>query len=156
MVQLGSEMQKVASQYFKERTEKMFREDKKDLAEKMTPKWSLGCRRITPGDPYIMAIQEPNVTCHFTEVVGITETGLVGKNGETCEVDTIICATGFDTSFKPNFPIVGRNGVALHEKWAKVPEAYMGLAVPDMPNFFTFVSASILPPRPTELSLTSR
>lgn len=141
VIQKGSEMQKQASDYFRERTAKMFKD--KELAKKITPDWSLGCRRITPGDPYIMAIQEPNVTCHFTEVVEITETGLVGKNGETAEVDTIICATGFDTSFKPNFPIIGRNGVALHEKWAKVPEAYLGLAVPDMPNFFTFVSAAI-------------
>lgn len=137
----GSEMQAQVQQYFRERTQGMIKD--KELADKITPKWSLGCRRITPGDPYIMAIQEPNVTCHFTEVVEVTETGLVGKNGEACEVDTIVCATGFDTSFRPNFPIVGRNGVVLSEKWAKAPEAYLGLAVPDMPNFFTFVSAPI-------------
>lgn len=139
----GSEIQEQVKQYFADRTKGMIKD--KELGEKITPSWSLGCRRITPGDPYIMAIQEPNVTCHFTEVVEVTENGLVGKNGESCEVDTIVCATGFDTSFKPNFPIIGRNGVVLSEKWAKTPEAYLGLAVPDMPNFFTFVSGLISP-----------
>lgn len=142
----GSEIQEEAKKYFADRTKGMIKDKK--LGEKITPSWSLGCRRITPGDPYIMAIQEPNVTCHFTEVVEITENGLVGRDGESCQVDTIVCATGFDTSFKPNFPIVGRNGVVLSEKWAKTPEAYLGLAVPDMPNFFTFVSPSPSTPSP--------
>lgn len=34
---------------------------------------------------------------------------------------------GFDTSFKPAFPIVGRNNVDLATKWAVAPEAYLGL-----------------------------
>jgi hydroxyversicolorone monooxygenase len=49
---------------------------------------------------------------------------------------------GFDVSYRPNFPIVGRNGVDLGEKWGKSPEAYFGLAIPDMPNFFTFIGPS--------------
>lgn len=87
----------------------------------------------------MLAIQKPNVDVHFTEVTGITSNAVIG-NGVEVEVDTIICATGFDTSFRPAFPIIGRRGVNLAEKWAKHPEAYLGLAVPDMPNFFTFVS----------------
>lgn len=90
----------------------------------------------------MMAIQEPNVDVHFTEVVEITEKTIIGKDGVEKEVDTIVCATGFDTSFRPAFPIVGKNGVDLAEKWVKAPEAYLGLAIPDMPNFFTFVSVS--------------
>lgn len=50
-------------------------------------------------------------------------------------MDTIICATGFDVSYRPRFPIVGRNGVKLSEKWRVCPEGYLGLAVPDFPNF---------------------
>ena len=30
-------------------------------------------------------------------------------------VDTIVCATGFDNSYRPNFPLVGRNGADLRE-----------------------------------------
>lgn len=51
-------------------------------------------RRVTPGDPYMSAIQQPNVEVNFTEVVEITETTIIGKNGVEKEVDTVICATG--------------------------------------------------------------
>jgi cation diffusion facilitator CzcD-associated flavoprotein CzcO len=133
----GSDMQKELKQYYTERTAGIIKDPV--LLEKMIPKWSVGCRRITPGDAYMRAIQEPNVQVHFTEVVEITETGLKGKNGVEVMTDTIVCATGFDTSFRPAFPILGRNGVDLAEKWKETPEAYLGLAVPDMPNFFTFI-----------------
>jgi hypothetical protein len=50
--------------------------------------------RITPGDPYMLAIQKQNVDVHFTEVVEITDSSIVGKNGTKRDIDTIICATG--------------------------------------------------------------
>lgn len=62
------------------------------------PKYAVGCRRITPGDPYMKAIQEPNVNVHFTAVKGLTKDCIVGEDGTKREVDTIICATGEKTS----------------------------------------------------------
>lgn len=75
---------------------------------------------------------------HFTPVVKVTPTAVVGADGSTCDVDTIICATGFDVSYRPRFPIIGQNGVDLAEKWKHSPEGYLGIAVPGFPNFFTF------------------
>ena len=95
--------------------------------------------RITPGDPYMQAIQNDNVDIHFTAVDRVTENGVVGSDGVEREVDTIVCATGFDVSYRPRFPIVGQNGVELGDKWKICPESYLGLAVPDMPNFITFI-----------------
>ena len=105
------------------------------LLKGFTPKFELGCRRITPGDPYMMAVQEPNVDVHFTHVEEITEDGLVGGDGIKRKVDTIVCATGFDVTYRPRFPVIGKNGVDLRKKWAAAPEGYLGLGVPDMPNF---------------------
>lgn len=85
------------------------------------------------------AIQEPNVDVHFNAVNKITENSVVDTDGNEKKVDTIICATGFDVSYRPRFPIVGQNGVELGEKWKQCPESYLGLAVPDIPNFITFV-----------------
>ena len=68
------------------------------------------------------AIQEPNVDVHFTPVESITEKGVVGGDGEEREVDTIICATGFDVSYRPRFPIIGQNGTDLADKWKVCPE----------------------------------
>ncbi|KAL1595999.1 hypothetical protein SLS60_009690 [Paraconiothyrium brasiliense] len=99
-----------------------------------TPKFAVGCRRITPGEPYLKAIQKENVQVHFTPVVKIVPEGVVGGDGVTRVVDSIICATGFDVSFTPRFPIIGRNGVALAERWRDEPNAYFGVTVPDMPN----------------------
>lgn len=76
------------------------------------------------------AIQEPNVDVHFTAVAKITEDGLVGEDGIERKVDSIVCATGFDTTYRPRFPIVGKNGVDLRDKWEICPEGYLGLGVP--------------------------
>jgi hydroxyversicolorone monooxygenase len=111
----------------------------KRLLEGFTPKFGVGCRRITPGDPYMVAIQEPNVDVHFTPVVSCTEDGVVGEDGTERKCDTIVCATGFDVSYRPRFPVVGKNGIDLKEKWKDCPESYLGLAVPDFPNMMLFV-----------------
>jgi hypothetical protein len=69
----------------------------------------------------------------------LTEKGVVGEDGIEREVDTVVCATGFDVSYRPRFPIVGQHGIDLADKWKKCPEGYMGLMIPGFPNFITFV-----------------
>ena len=85
------------------------------------------------------AIQEPNVDVHFVAVDRLTEKGVVDSEGVEREVDTVVCATGFDTTYRPHFPIIGKNGTDLAEKWKVVPESYFGLTIPEMPNFITFI-----------------
>ncbi|KAI9737885.1 MAG: hypothetical protein M1834_009255 [Cirrosporium novae-zelandiae] len=109
------------------------------LLKGFAPKFGVGCRRVTPGDPYMKAIQEDNVDVHFTPVVEITEDGVIGEDGTERKVDTIVCATGFDVSYRPRFPIVGKNGIDLKDKWKLTPEGYLGLGIPDFPNFITFI-----------------
>lgn len=50
----------------------------------------------------------------------------------------VICATGFDVSHCPHYPIVGLNGTELAEKWKDSDNAlaYMSLASPEFPNYF--------------------
>ena len=52
------------------------------------PDFPVNCRRITPGDPYMKAIQEPNVNVHFTAASHITATGVVGADGVERKCDT--------------------------------------------------------------------
>lgn len=94
---------------------------------------------ISLGDPYMRAIQEPNVDVHFSAVNKITEDSIIDTEGLEKKVDTIICATGFDVSYRPKFPIVGQKGVDLRHKWKQCPESYLGITIPDMPNFITFI-----------------
>lgn len=133
----GSEVQKGAQEMFRTRMKEFIKDER--LLEGFTPKFEVGCRRITPGDPYMHAIQEPNVDVHFTAVNEITETGVIGADGIEREVDTIVCATGFDVTYRPRFPIIGKNGVNLYDKWKDTPESYLGLACPDMPNWLMFI-----------------
>jgi len=85
------------------------------------------------------AIQQPNVDVHFSAVNKITPDSVIDTDGLERKVDTIICATGFDVSYRPRFPIVGQNGVDLAQKWKTIPESYLGITIPDIPNFITFI-----------------
>jgi cation diffusion facilitator CzcD-associated flavoprotein CzcO len=133
----GSEAQKMGQEMFRNRMAEFIKD--KRLLDGFTPTFGVGCRRVTPGDPYMLAIQEENVDVHFTPVVSCTEDGVVGEDGTERKVDTVICATGFDVSYRPRFPIVGKNGIDLADKWKICPESYLGLAVPDFPNMLLFI-----------------
>jgi hypothetical protein len=72
-------------------------------------------------------------------VTSFNASGLESQNGDQYSVDTIICATGFKMSFSPRFPIIGRGGVNLQEKWDDNPECYLSVTAADMPNFFVYL-----------------
>lgn len=109
-------------------------------AATLLPDFPVGCRRQTPGPGFLEAIIRDNVEMKWDDIESITPTGIKSKSGEERQYDVIVCATGFDTTFQPAFTLVGRNGVNLAEKWrVDRPKAYFGIAVPDMPNYFSFV-----------------
>lgn len=58
-------------------------------------------------------------------------------DGEEYRLDAIICATGFDTSFKPAFPVIGVRGLDLATFWKDEPLHYMSIAAPGFPNYFS-------------------
>ncbi|KAL4971588.1 putative sterigmatocystin biosynthesis monooxygenase stcW [Aspergillus desertorum] len=132
--------QKGASAFFRQRMASIIKDER--LAKGFTPTFCFGCRRITPGDPYMQAIQQANVQVHFTGVARCTEDGVVGADGIERKVDTIVCASGFNNKYRPQFPVIGQRGVDLRDKWETNPEAYLGLAVPDMPNHITLIGPS--------------
>lgn len=112
----------------------------KKLLEMLLPKFPVGCRRLTPGPGFLEALLQDNVDTRWDDIARITSRGIVTKSGEELEFDAIVCATGFDTSFQPSFPIVGRGGVDLAQTWtADRPKAYFGITVPHFPNYFSFI-----------------
>ncbi|ROT36327.1 FAD/NAD(P)-binding domain-containing protein [Sodiomyces alkalinus F11] len=106
------------------------------LEEKLIPDWSVGCRRLTPGVDYLESLTKPNVQVVYGEILEVTEKGCLCDDGNEYPVDVLICATGFDTSFRPRFPVVSPSGENLQDKWAKVPESYLGIGVAGFPNYF--------------------
>ncbi|KAK7204234.1 flavin-binding monooxygenase [Myxozyma melibiosi] len=106
------------------------------LVEKLIPSWSVGCRRITPGRNYLESLSDPKVEVVFSMVSEVTEKGCKVLSGSEHEMDVLIMATGFDTSFKPRFPVIGRDGKSLAEVWEGNPQAYLGIAASGFPNYF--------------------
>ena len=90
---------------------------KPEIFDAMVPNWLPGCRRLTPGPGYLEALVEDNVNFITDKIVKITEEGLLTADGQERKVDAIVCATGFDTSYTPRYPMIGRNGLTLSEHW---------------------------------------
>ncbi|CAK7232680.1 hypothetical protein SCUCBS95973_009184 [Sporothrix curviconia] len=109
-----------------------------ELQAQLIPTFEVGCRRLSPGEPYLAALQRDNVTPVFGDVDEVLPDGVV-SGGVLRPADVIIAATGFDTSFRPRFSIVGQNGVELRNLWKDNPVAYCGLAVAGFPNYFVFL-----------------
>lgn len=110
-----------------------------NLEEVLIPDWSVGCRRITPGVGYLEALGHEKVKVVYGEITEITERGCICEDGKEYPVDILICATGFDTSFRPRFPIIGPNGNNLQDEWEVEPQSYLGIAAAGIPNYLTFL-----------------
>ena len=110
-----------------------------DLCSKLIPTWGVGCRRITPAEGYLEAFSKPNVQLVFNTVTRATEDSVITADGQSYKVDVIACATGFDVSWRPQWRMIGRNGVDLDQQWKVDPRAYVSLAAADMPNYFIFL-----------------
>ncbi|KAL8293255.1 hypothetical protein RQP46_000949 [Phenoliferia psychrophenolica] len=108
-----------------------------DLAEMLIPDFAVGCRRLTPGGGFLEALMKDNVTLTNSGVKSVTENSIVTADGKNHEVDVLICATGFDLSFKPRFELIGRDGVDLRDKWDPRPTAYLSALTSSFPNYGT-------------------
>jgi cation diffusion facilitator CzcD-associated flavoprotein CzcO len=111
---------------------------KPEIADIIVPKnFAVGCRRPTPGNGYLEALCEDNVTVVSKGITEITPKGMKTADGVEHEFDVIVCATGFDVSWRPHYPTIGRNGVSLSKYWQDVPNTYLSLGVANMPNYFS-------------------
>ncbi|CCX31763.1 Similar to Putative sterigmatocystin biosynthesis monooxygenase stcW; acc. no. Q00730 [Pyronema omphalodes CBS 100304] len=108
------------------------------LCEILIPKWDVGCRRLSPGDGYLESLMSSNVTPEFRGIDQVTSKGIKTVDGSEEEFDLIICATGFDVSFRPTWKMIGRNGADLSKVWEKDPKAYMSIMAPSFPNYMIF------------------
>ncbi|KIW76442.1 hypothetical protein Z517_11188 [Fonsecaea pedrosoi CBS 271.37] len=109
-----------------------------DVLEALMPDWAPGCRRLTPGPGYLEAICQPNVDYVSTPIKQIHENSIETIDGRTREVEIIICATGFDVSRQSGPKFFGQGGCDLYDVWNPIPEAYMSMCPPKMPNMFIY------------------
>ena len=69
-------------------------------------------------------------------VKSFDEEGCTTDDGATHGADVIICATGFDMTFIPPFPVIGEEDKNLQVQWSIAPSSYMGVAASGFPNYF--------------------
>ncbi|KAL4969944.1 flavin-containing monooxygenase [Aspergillus stella-maris] len=122
---------------FEGRMKSLIRDE--NLQKELIPSFEAGCRRINPGEEYLLALQEENVSPIFDPIQEIVPHGVMTKDGDVHEADILIAATGFNTSFRPRFPIIGLDGVNLQNIWETNPVSYFGIAVSGFPNYLMFL-----------------
>lgn len=109
------------------------------LKEFIIPKWSVGCRRISPGDGFLEALTQDNVRPVFDGIERVVPEGIKTVDGKIHKLDAIVCATGFQVAFQPAFTVRNGSGVSIKEDWTDGPNLYMGVSAPRFPNYYTIV-----------------
>ena len=108
------------------------------MMKQLIPSYQPWCRRLTPGDAYLDALQEKNASLIDNPITEINESGVVTKViNEHHDLDVIVLATGFKNNRIPPWNTTGRNGIKLEDQWKENTDAYLSVAVPNMPNYFT-------------------
>ncbi len=112
--------------------------DDPDLLAKVVPDYvCLGKRTLQDNGSWLGALTRDDVELVTDPIVAVTATGVATADGSEHEVDVIVYATGFHANrYLWPMEIVGRDGAVLAEQWGDRPTAYLGITVPNFPNFF--------------------
>jgi cation diffusion facilitator CzcD-associated flavoprotein CzcO len=107
------------------------------LLEKVTPDYTIGCKRILPSNHWYPALGKPNVELVTAGIQEVRPRSVVDGDGVEREVDAIVFGTGFQVTDMPAAKQVrGRDGRLLDDVWHGSPRAHLGTTVPGFPNFF--------------------
>lgn len=108
-----------------------------ELLERVTPEYTIGCKRILPSNGWYPALQKPNVELVTDLITEVRPNAVVTADGREHEVDAIVCATGFYVTDIPLGDFVrGADGRTLGEFWGGSPMTYKSTTVPHFPNLF--------------------
>ncbi|SEQ30542.1 Predicted flavoprotein CzcO associated with the cation diffusion facilitator CzcD [Solimonas aquatica] len=113
-----------------------------ELARKLTPDYTIGCKRVLISNVYFPTFNRDNVELVTDGIREVREHSIVGKDGVERPVDCIVLGTGFVVDprvYMKDFKLTGRDGHNLAQDWARAPEAYLGMTVSGYPNLFQLV-----------------
>ncbi|MCG8671552.1 MAG: NAD(P)/FAD-dependent oxidoreductase [Pseudomonadales bacterium] len=127
---------KVVSQFIK------YQVKDKELAKKLTPDYTLGCKRVLISNKYYPTFNRDNVELVTDGIKEVKENSVVTADGVEREADCIILGTGFIVDprvYMRDMPVTGINGVDLRDTWKDAAEAYLGVNVSGFPNLHLLV-----------------
>lgn len=111
------------------------------VAELLSPRHAIGCKRLCFDTNYYETFNRSNVTLVDLQRSPIEEIVVQGirTSERLYELDCIVFATGFDamTGALDRIDIRGRDGLTLKEAWSAGPRTYLGLGTAGFPNLFT-------------------
>ncbi|GII24465.1 flavin-containing monooxygenase [Planosporangium mesophilum] len=107
------------------------------LRAKLTPRYTMGCKRVLLSNDYYPALTRDNVEVVTDGIAEVRPNGVVTRDGTLHEVDTIIFGTGFHVTDPPIArSIRGSDGRTLEQAWQGSMRAHQGVAVNGFPNLF--------------------
>ena len=107
------------------------------LRERLTPRYTMGCKRVLLSNDYYPALQRSNVEVVTEAITAVRPDAVVTADGTAHRVDAIILGTGFHVTDMPAARyIVGRDGVSLAQSWHGTMSSYYGVAFAGFPNLF--------------------
>ncbi len=109
-------------------------------AAKLMPDYLIATKRQVQDEGYYATFNRDNVSLvdlRSDPIVGITPHGIRTEHGEHA-LDMLVFATGFDaiTGALERINPVGRDGIALKQRWAQRFNSYLGMTIPGLPNLF--------------------
>ncbi len=109
-----------------------------ELRRKLTPDYTMGCKRVLVSNDYYPALARENVDVVTEGVKEVREHSVVDGAGVEHEVDAIIYGTGFHvTDAFDDLEIIGRDGRNLGKEWSvEGMRTYQGITVSGFPNLF--------------------
>jgi len=111
-----------------------------EVAALLSPVTVVGCKRLCVDSGYYETFNLPNVSLVDLGASPVSEffEGGLRAGGVEYLVDAVVFATGFDamTGALGKIDTRGRGELALRDKWAAGPRAYLGLATAGFPNLF--------------------
>ncbi|WP_308250956.1 flavin-containing monooxygenase [Nonomuraea rhizosphaerae] len=108
-----------------------------ELRRRLTPDYTIGCKRILLSSDYYPALSRPNVSLVTDAITEIREHSIINATGAEHEVDVIVYGTGFKvTDALQRQHIAGRNGLKIQDAWQDGIETYFGISTAGFPNLF--------------------
>jgi len=107
------------------------------LRKKVTPSYTMGCKRVLLSNDWYPALRRPNVALVTDAIERVTPHGIVTRDGVEHPVDAIVTATGFMVSdYLSHLHVVGRDGRALNDSLQAHEGSYLGITAHGFPNLF--------------------
>ena len=107
------------------------------VREKLRPLHPWGCKRPLLSNDFYPAFNRPNLELVTESIDFIRDKAIVTRDGVERGADTLILATGYDTTkYASVLDVVGRDGATLADAWQDGAQAYLGITTARFPNFF--------------------